>query len=333
MPHAEMAHAQMAHAIQIRSTGGPEVLSWDSVEVGPPAADEVQIRHTAVGVNFYDVYERTGLYPASLPLILGREAAGRIEAVGSGVRYLNVGDRVAYVSATSGAYSELRNVAADRIVKLPEGIADDTAAAIMLKGLTAHMLLRQLYRVRKHDYVLIHAAAGGVGSILVTWAKYIGARVFALVGNSAKVDYVRSLGADEVLTVEDDWVKRARAFSANQGVHVAYDSVGKDTFFRSLDCLRTRGMMVTFGNSSGPVPPIAPLELAKRGSLFLTRPTMFDYVRTRAALVKAAQELFELTSRGVISIHIGQRFALRDAASAHRALEARETTGSTVLIP
>ena len=333
MPHAQMAHAQMAHAIQIHSTGGPEVLVWEQVEVGLPAPDEVQVRHTAIGVNFYDVYERTGLYAASLPLILGREAAGRIEAVGSAVRYLNVGDRVAYVSSTSGAYSEVRNVAADRIVKLPDGIADDTAAAMMLKGLTAQMLLRQLYRVRKHDYVLIHAAAGGVGSILVSWAKHIGARVFALVGSTAKIEYVRALGADEVLTVDDDWVKRARAFSANQGVHVAYDSVGKDTFFRSLDCLRPRGMMVTYGNSSGPVPPIAPLELAKRGSLFLTRPTMFDYTRTRAALVKAAQELFELTSQGVININIGQRFALRDAASAHQALESRQTTGSTILIP
>lgn len=323
----------MPHAIQIRSTGGPEVLAWEPVEVGSPAADEVQVRHTAVGVNFYDVYERTGLYPASLPLILGREAAGRIEAVGSSVRYLSVGDRVAYVSGTSGAYSELRNVAADRIVKLPEGIADEVAAAMMLKGLTAQMLLRQLYRVRKHDFVLIHAAAGGVGSILVSWAKYIGARVVAVVGSTAKVEYVRSLGADEVLTVDEDWVARARAFSAKQGVHVVYDSVGKDTFFRSLDCLRPRGMMVTYGNASGPVPPVAPLELAKRGSLFLTRPTVFDYLRTRNALVKAAQELFELTLSGVIKIHIGQRFPLRDAQRAHRELEARRTTGSTVLLP
>jgi NADPH2:quinone reductase len=227
----------------------------------------------------------------------------------------------------------LRNVAAERIVKLPDGIADDVAAAIMLKGLTAQMLLRQLYRVRKHDIVLIHAAAGGVGSILVSWAKHIGARVFAVVGNTAKVEHVRSLGADEVLTVDEDWVARARAFGAKQGVHVVYDSVGKDTFFRSLDCLRPRGMMVTFGNASGAVPPVAPLELAKRGSLFLTRPTVFDYLRTRAALVKAAQELFELTLSGVIRIHIGQRFALRDAASAHRELEARRTTGSTVLMP
>jgi len=323
----------MSHAIRIHRHGGPEVLEWEPVEVAAPGPGEVLVRHTAIGLNFFDVYERTGLYQAALPLTPGREAAGVVEAVGTGVSHVAAGHRVAYVGNVSGAYSELRVVSADRIVRLPDTIDDRTAAAIMLKGLTAQMLLRQVYRVRRADRVLIHAAAGGVGSLLVPWAKHLGAWVLALVGNASKVDHVRALGADEVLTTDDDWVTAAKTGTKGQGVHVVYDSVGKDTFWRSLDSLRARGMMVTFGNSSGPAPAFAPLELSKRGSLYLTRPTLFDYTRTRAALVKAAQELFDLIARGVIAAHIGQTFALRDAAEAHRALESRRTRGSTVLIP
>jgi NADPH:quinone reductase len=323
----------MPYAIRIHQHGGPEVLQWEAVDIGAPKPDEVLIRHTAVGLNFYDVYERTGLYQANLPLTPGREAAGIVEAVGSNVRYISSGDRVAYVANTSGAYSEQRLVPGDRVVRLPEGISDQVAAAVLLKGLTAQMLVRQLYRVRRNDYVLVHAAAGGVGSLVVSWAKHIGARVLALVGSESKVEHVKQLGADQVLLTDADWVAAAREFGAKAGMHVVYDSVGKDTFMRSLDCLRLRGMMVTYGNSSGPVPPVAPLELAKRGSLFLTRPTMFDYVRTRSALVKAVQELFELVQSNVIKVHIGQTFPLRDAAQAHRALESRNTTGSTILLP
>ncbi len=323
----------MPQAIRIHHHGGPEVLQWEPIEIGEPGADEVLIRHTAVGLNFLDVYERTGLYQATLPLTPGREAAGIVEKLGSAVRYLSPGDRVAYVSNTSGSYSEQRLVPAERVVRIPEGIDDRVAAAVLLKGLTAQMLLRQVYRVRKNDFVLIHAAAGGVGSIALSWAKYLGARVLAIVGDESKADHAKALGADQVVLTHDDWVTAAKTMSAQRGVHVVYDSVGKDTFLRSLDCLRSRGMMVTYGNSSGAVPPVAPLELAKRGSLFLTRPTLFDYIRTRNALVRAVQELFELISRGVINVHIGQTFPLKEAAQAHRELEARRTTGSTVLMP
>ncbi|NLG76184.1 MAG: quinone oxidoreductase, partial [Xanthomonadaceae bacterium] len=239
----------MSHAIRIHRHGGPEVLEWEPVEVAAPGPGEVLVRHTAIGLNFFDVYERTGLYQAALPLTPGREAAGVVEAVGTGVSHVAAGHRVAYVGNVSGAYSELRVVSADRIVRLPDTIDDRTAAAIMLKGLTAQMLLRQVYRVRRADRVLIHAAAGGVGSLLVPWAKHLGAWVLALVGNASKVDHVRALGADEVLTTDDDWVTAAKAGTKGQGVHVVYDSVGKDTFWRSLDSLRARGMMVTFGNS------------------------------------------------------------------------------------
>jgi len=323
----------MSYAIRIHRHGGPEVLQWEEVEVGQPGRDEVLVRHTAIGLNFFDIYERSGLYQASLPLTPGREAAGVVEAIGANVRHLAPGDRVAYVSNTSGAYAQKRIVPAERLVRLPPQIDDRTAAAMMLKGLTAQMLLRQVYRVRKNDFVLIHAAAGGVGSLLVPWAKYLGARVLAVVGSDAKLEHARALGADEVMLTEQDWVAKAKSFARGQGVHVVYDSIGKDTFIRSLDSLRVRGMMVSFGNSSGPAPAIAPLELSKRGSLYLTRPTLFDYIRTRSALVKAVQELFELTTRSVISVHVGQCVPLQDAARAHRELESRQTTGSTVLLP
>lgn len=323
----------MPHAIRIHGYGGPEVLRWESVEVGDPGPNEVRIRHTAVGLNFIDVYERTGLYQVALPAIPGREAAGVIEAVGSGVKQFTVGERVAYVSSSSGSYAQSRLIAPDRLVRLPDAIEDTQAAAMMLKGLTVQALLRQTYRVRKSDTVLIHAAAGGVGLIAVQWAKYLGAKVIAIVGSEAKADLVRAQHADHVLLLQDDWVAQVKSITRGRGVNVVYDSVGKDTFTGSLDCLRPRGMMVTFGNSSGPVPPVAPLELSKRGSLFLTRPTLFHYIATRRELERAAQELFDLTARAVISVHVGQTYPLQDTARAHQDLEARRTTGSTVLLP
>ncbi len=323
----------MSNAIRIHRHGGPEVLQWEPNEVGEPAAGEVRLRHSAIGLNFIDVYERTGLYPTQPPLILGREAAGVIEAVGSGVRNFAVGNRVAYAGNSAGAYTQHRVMSAERLLRLPDEIDDRTAAAMMLKGLTAQALLRQTYRVRKGDTVVIHAAAGGVGLILVQWARLIGATVIAIVGSQDKVPLVRDRGADHVLLQGDDWVKQVRSISRNRGANVVYDSIGKDTFTNSLDALRPRGLMVTFGNASGPVAPVAPLELSRRGSLFLTRPTLFHYIATRAELQRAAHELFDLVAKSLLSIRVGQTFPLSDAADAHRALEARQTTGSTVLIP
>jgi NADPH:quinone reductase len=323
----------VTQAVRIHAYGGPEVMQWESVELRDPGPTEVRVRHTAVGLNFIDVYERTGLYPMSLPATLGREAAGVIEAAGERVKGLKVGDRVAYTAQSAGAYCEARVMSAERLVRLPEGIDDRTAAAMMLKGLTAQILLRQVYRVRKNDFVVLHAAAGGVGLIAVQWAKHIGANVIAIVGTEEKAAMVRARQADHVLLSSDDWRARVKEITRGEGAHVVYDSIGKDTFMASLDCLRPRGMMVTFGNASGPVAPVAPLELAKRGSLFLTRPTLFHYIASRPALTKAAQELFDLVARSVINVHIGQTYPLRDVARAHRELEARQTTGSTVLLP
>jgi NADPH2:quinone reductase len=323
----------MSGIIRFHQTGGPEVLQWESVEVGEPGRDQVRLRQTAVGLNFIDIYERSGLYQVPLPGTPGKEGAGVIEAVGPGVKQLKVGDRIAYSLQGSGAYAEARVVPAERLVKIPDAVEDRTAAAAILKGLTAHMLLRQVYRVRKGDALLVHAAAGGVGSILVQWARHLGAIVIAVVGSAAKADLARSLGAQHALLAEDDWVAQAKAITGGRGVAVAYDSVGKDTFMRSLDALRPRGMMVSYGNASGAPPAISPLELSKRGSLYLTRPTIFHFFGTRQPLARAAQELFDLIARGVIKIQIGQTYALRDAARAHADLEARKTTGSTVLLP
>jgi NADPH2:quinone reductase len=290
------------------------------------------LRHTAVGLNFIDVYERTGLYPNKLPFGLGREAAGVVEAVGPKVTSLAVGDRVAYTLGSAGAYSERRVAPVDRLVKLPSDIRDSVGAAIMLKGLTAQALLRRTYRVKRGDTILVHAAAGGVGLILTQWAKHLGARVIAIVGSADKATLVREHGADLVLLSDDDWVRAARDYTRGQGVTVVYDSVGQATFMRSLDCLRPLGMMVTFGNASGPVAPFAPLELSKRGSLFVTRPTLFHYIATRPLLTRAAQELFAVIQQGAVRVHIGQTYALQNAAQAHRDLEARKTVGSTVLL-
>jgi NADPH2:quinone reductase len=323
----------MTHAIRIHSYGGPDVLKWEAVEVGDPGPGHVRLRHTAVGLNFIDVYERTGLYPGALPTGLGREAAGVVEAVGPGVTELKVGDRVAYTLGVAGSYAEHRLAPAERLVKVPDSINDQTAAAIMLKGLTARALLRRTYRVQSGDAIVVHAAAGGVGLLLVQWAKHLGARVIGIVGSEAKAKLVKEHGADLVLLDTSDWVAAVRDFTQKQGVAVVYDSVGQATFMRSLDCLKPLGMMVTFGNASGPVAPFAPLELAKRGSLFVTRPTLFHYIATRAELQEAADELFAVVAKGAVKVHIGQTYPLRDVAQAHRDLEARRTTGATILLP
>jgi NADPH:quinone reductase len=323
----------MTYAVRIHETGGPEVLRYENVDVPEPGPEDVRVRHTAIGLNFIDVYERTGLYPTTFPAVLGREAAGVVEAVGAKVKGLSVGDRIAYTGTGNGSYSEARILAAPRAVKIPDGIDDQQAAAIMLKGLTTQALVRRIYRLRKNDYALIHAAAGGVGLLTVQWAKHLGAKVIAIVGSEEKAALVRQHGADHVLLASDDWLAEVKKITGKKGVHVVYDSVGKDTFFPSLDSLRPRGMMVTFGNASGPAPAFAPLELSKRGSLFLTRPTLFHYIATRPELEKAAAELFDLVKRGVLKVHVGQTYPLREAAQAHRDLESRKTMGSTVLVP
>jgi NADPH2:quinone reductase len=324
----------MTHAIRIHSYGGPEVLRWETIDVPEPGQGQARVRHTAIGLNFIDTYERTGLYPLQLPAVLGREAAGVVEAVGPGVSQLKVGDRIAYAFNSAGAYSEARVLPAERLVRIPEGVDDKQAAALMLKGMTAQMLLRQTFRVRKGNTLLVHAAVGGVGSILLQWAKHLGAKVIAVVSTTAKAELARELGADHVVLSGEDWVAQTKAATTkNHGVDVVYDSVGKDTFMGSLDCLRPRGLMVTYGNASGPVPPMAPLELSKRGSLFLTRPTLFHYIPTRTLLVRAASEMFDLVAKSVIGVHIGQTYPLQEAARAHVDLEARRTIGSTVIIP
>ena len=292
------------------------------------------IRQPAIGLNFIDVYERTGLYPGELPAGLGREGAGVVEAVGPRVKSVAVGDRVAYASQQPGAYAQERLIAADRVVKIPDGVSDRLAAAAMLKGLTAHFLLRRTHRVRKGDAVVVHAAAGGVGLIAAQWARFLGAQVIGVVGSDAKAAVAREHGCHHTLVLgRDDLAARVREFTGGQGAHVVYDSIGKDTFFASLDCLRPLGLMVSYGNASGPVPAFQPLELSKRGSLFLTRPTLFHYIARRVDLVRAARELFDVIGSGVVRIEIGQTYPLQDVAQAHRDLEGRRTVGSTVLIP
>lgn len=324
----------MTQAILIRETGGPEVLRVEEIVVPPPAAGEVQVRHTAIGLNFIDVYDRTGLYPMPLPAVPGREAAGVIVGIGRKVKGFRVGDRIAYALSVPGAYSELRNVPAARIVKLPKAIRDEIAAAIMLKGLTAQYLLRRTHRVQKGEWILVHAAAGGVGLLLCQWGRVLGAKVIGVVGSEAKAKLAKQHGCHHVLLAgRDEIVAQVRALTKGAGVHVVYDSVGKDTFFESLDCLRPRGMMVSYGNASGPPPAFSPLELARRGSLYLTRPTLFNYITSPAELTAAARELFALVARKKLKVRVGQRYALADAAQAHRDLEARRTTGSTVLVP
>lgn len=324
----------MTQAIVIRAFGGPEVLEWSRVDLPRLKRNEVRVRQTAIGVNYIDVYGRIGLYPMNLPGVLGAEAAGIVEEVGKGVKTVAPGDRVAYVLAVPGSYAEARHVPADRLVKLPPTITDEQAAAMMLKGLTAQYLLRRTYKVKKGDPVVIHAAAGGVGLIAVQWARHLGAHVIGVVGSDEKAALAREHGAhDTIVSTREDFVARVREITKGKGVPVVYDSVGKDTFTGSLDCLRPLGLMVTYGNASGPVPPFSALELSKRGSLFLTRPTLFTYIASKGDLNRAARELFDVVGSGHVKIRIGQTYALKDAAQAHRDLEARRTTGSSVLVP
>jgi len=324
----------MPKAIRLHENGGPEVLRFEEVEVGKPAPDEAQVRQTAIGLNFIDVYDRTGLYPHPLPSGIGHEAAGVIAALGRKAKGFRVGDRVAYWNPKPGAAAELANVPADRLVKIPKGVSDQQAAAVIMKGLTAHYLLRRTYRVAKGDQILVHAAAGGVGLILCQWAKALGAKVIGTVGSQLKADLASKNGARHTLILgQDDVVARVKEITRGEGVAVVYDSVGKDTFMQSLDCLRPLGMMVTFGNASGPVPPFAPLELSKRGSLFLTRPSLVHHVAKRKDLESAAKELFAAVKSKKVKVHIGQTYPLAEAAKAYTDLEARRTTGSTVLIP
>lgn len=321
----------MPHAIRIHETGGPEVLKWDEVEVDDPGPGEVRLRQEAAGLNYIDVYHRTGLYKQDLPFIPGVEGAGVVEAVGSGVEGLKPGDRAAY-SGPIGGYAEERLVAADKLVKLPDSISSDEAAAMMLQGMTAWMLLRRVHRVEPGETILIHAAAGGVGLIVCQWAKALGATVIGTVGSDEKAAIARTHGCDHpIVYTRKDFAAEVERITGGAKLPVVYDSVGKDTFMRSLDCLAPRGLMVSFGNASGPVEPISPLLLSQKGSLFLTRPTMYHYTSTRPELDAAAKELFEVVESGKVKIEVKQRFALEHAAEAHRALEARTTSGSTIL--
>ncbi len=322
------------HAVRVHHTGGPEELRWEKLELAPLAAGEVRLRHTAIGLNFLDTYHRSGLYPMPLPAVLGSEAAGVVEAVGEGVTAVQKGDRVGYATGPTGAYAEARNIAASFLVKLPDAIDDVTAAASLLKGMTAHFLCRRTYVVQKDDVVLVHAAAGGVGLILCQWLKSLGATVIGTVGSEEKAKLAYAHGCDHVLFYRtEDVAVRVREITAGARVPVVYDSVGRDTFLTSLDCLRPRGLMVTFGNSSGPVGPIDPRLLATKGSLFLTRPTLTDHVRERADLDAAVKDLFAVIASKAVRVEVAQTYPLRDAERAHRDLEARKTTGSTVLLP
>lgn len=324
----------MSHAIRFHSIGGPEVLSWEAVDVAAPAAGEARIRHQAVGLNYIDTYHRAGLYPVPLPSGIGLEGAGVVEAVGEGVTGLAPGDRVAYAGGPLGAYAEVRNLPADRLVHLPAGVSFEQGAAMMLQGLTAQYLLRRTYRVQPGDTILIHAAAGGVGLIVCQWAKALGATVIGTVGSDQKAALARAHGCDHpILYTRENFAERVREITAGKGVTVVYDSIGKDTFIDSLGCLRPLGMMVLFGAASGPVPPFDIGMLAQKGSLFLTRPTLFTHTARRDDLVAMADELFGVVQAGQVRIEVNQRFALKDAAEAHRELEARKTTGSTILLP
>jgi NADPH2:quinone reductase len=321
----------MAYAIRVHRAGGPEVLQWEEVEIGEPGPGQVRLRQEAVGLNYIDVYHRTGLYPQPLPFTPGVEGAGVVESVGEGVKTVKPGDRVAYAGPIGG-YAEQRLIDAERVVKLPDSISSEAAAAMMLQGMTAHMLLRRVYDVKAGDTILVHAAAGGVGLILCQWAKALGATVIGTVSKDEKAELARAHGCDHpVIYTRQDFVAEVERITGGAKLPVVYDSVGKDTFLRSLDCVRPRGLMVSYGNASGPPEPMAPGLLAQKGSLFLTRPTLFNYIAAREELEDAAAELFEVVSSGKVRIEIGQRYPLEDVAEAHRALEARRTSGSTVL--
>jgi NADPH2:quinone reductase len=323
----------MPHAIRFYKTGGPEVLVWEEIELGKPGPGEARIRQTAAGLNFIDVYHRTGLYSVPMPSGLGGEGAGVVEEVGAGVTDLKPGDRVAYGAAPLGAYAEARLIPADRLLKLPDRIDDKTAAAMMLKGLTVQYLIRQTYRVKPGDTILLHAAAGGVGSILSQWAKHLGATVIGTVGNDEKAKLARANGCDHVIVyTREDFVKQVAEITGGRKVPVVYDSVGKDTFYKSLDCCAPLGLVALFGQSSGVVEPLNLGLLAAKGSLYVTRPTLNTYGAKRENLVAMAKDLFEVVQSGAVKITVNQTYALKDAARAQADLEARKTTGSTVLL-
>ena len=325
----------MTRAILINQPGGAEQLLWQEIEVGTPGPGEALVRHSAVGLNFIDVYHRSGLYPLpSMPSGIGLEAAGEVEAVGDGVRDLAPGDRVAYASPPLGAYAEARLMPADRLVKLPDGIEDAQAAAMMLQGMTVHYLIRRTYRVSPGETVLFHAAAGGVGLIACQWLRHLGATVIGTVGSEEKAALARDHGCHHTINYRsEDFVARVREITGGNGVPVVYDSVGKDTFEGSLDCLAPLGTLVSFGNSSGKVPPFDSGILAQKGSLFFTRPTLMTYTAKREDLVASAAELFEVVASGAVEVEVRQSYPLSEAAQAHRDLEGRKTTGSTVLLP
>ena len=323
----------MAKAMRFHKQGGPEVMQYDDVQVGDPGPGQVRIRHTAVGVNFVDVYQRSGLYPMQLPMVAGNEAAGVVDAVGQGVTELKAGDRVAY-TGLPGSYCDLRIVPADRMVKLPQGISDEQAASMMLKGLTVHYLIHTTYPVKKGETVLWHAAAGGVGLIACQWLKALGVTVIGTAGSDEKCSLAKAHGAEHVINYSrENFVERVKSITGGKGLPVVYDAVGKTTWEGSLDCLRPRGLMVSFGNASGAVAPVNIGILQTKGSLYLTRPTLATHIASRADLVERASSLFDMVKSGKVKIETTQRYKLADAAQAHRDLEGRKTTGSIVLQP
>lgn len=323
----------MAKAIRFHKTGGPEVLQLDDVEVGEPGEGQVRVRHTAIGLNFIDTYHRSGLYPLPLPSGVGSEGAGVVEALGKGVSQLKVGERVAYAAGPPGAYSQVRLYPANRLVKIPAGISDQQAAAMMLKGLTVQYLIRRVYRVEKGETVLFHAAAGGVGLIACQWLKALGATVIGTVGSDEKAQIAKAHGCDHTIVyTRENFAERVKQITGGAKVPVVFDSVGKDTFTGSLDCLKPRGLLAVFGNGSGPVTGVD-INVLARGSFYVTRPTLMTYTAERSDLEASAKELFDIVKSGKVKIEINQTYPLQDAAHAHRDLEARKTTGSTLLLP
>jgi len=324
----------MTKAIRINKTGGPEVMQLEDVSVGDPGPGQARIRHTAIGVNYLDTYQRSGLYPMQVPMGAGNEGAGVVEAVGQGVTAVKAGDRVAYCGGVPGAYAEARLYPAERLVKVPDGISDELAASIMLKGMTTWYLIHRTYKVQRGDTVLFHAAAGGVGQIAVQWLKLLGATVIATVGSDDKAKIVKGLGADHVVVyTRENFTERVKEITGGKGVPVVYDSVGKSTFDGSLDCLRPLGLMVSFGNASGPVAPLNLGLLSAKGSLFVTRPTLVTYIAARADLEAASSALFDVVKSGKVKVDISARYKLADAVQVHKDLEARKTTGSVVILP
>ncbi|MBN9588564.1 MAG: quinone oxidoreductase [Alphaproteobacteria bacterium 64-11] len=324
----------MTKAIRFEKPGSSEVLQYVDIDLPPPGAGEVRVRHTAIGVNFIDTYHRTGLYPLPLPSGLGSEAAGVVEAAGEGVARFKPGDRVGYASGFIGSYCEAANVPAARLVKIPDNVSDEIAAASLLKGMTAQYLLRRIHPVKAGETIVFHAAAGGVGQIGVQWARHLGATVIGSTTSPSKMDQCKANGCTYVLnTREPGWEKKVREITSGAGVPVVYDSIGKDTFLAGLDCLSPRGIMVTYGNASGPVDPFSPAILAQKGSLFVTRPTLAHYTRTPEELQETADDLFAVLASGGVKVAINQRFALKDAAKAQDELTAKKTTGATILIP